>query len=141
MRWDAAAREQLRRHEGVRAKPYPDTSDPPKLTVGIGRCLTTKPLKPCEIEFLFEQDFQDAEDDARALVGDSVFDALSDARKAVMVNMAFNLGLTGLRKFVRFLAAVKEARYRDAAKEMLGSLWAQQVKDRAFELAKQMETG
>lgn len=139
MRWDAAAREQLRRHEGVRAEPYVDTQG--KLTIGVGRCLSTKPLKLCEIEFLFEQDFQDAEEDAQALIGDSVFDRLSDARKAVLVNMAFNLGLTGLRKFVRFLQAVKDARYKDAAKEMLGSLWAQQVRDRAFELAKQMELG
>lgn len=139
MRWDAAARAQLRRHEGVRPEPYLDTRG--KLTIGVGRCLSTKPLKPCEIEYLFEQDFQDAEEDARALVGESLFDALSDTRKAVMVNMAFNLGLTGLRKFTRFLLAVKEARYQDAAKEMLGSLWAQQVRDRAFELAKQMELG
>ena len=39
------------------------------------------------------------------------------------------------------LAAVEEGDYKKAAKEMLDSKWAFQVKGRAVELAKIMETG
>jgi lysozyme len=39
------------------------------------------------------------------------------------------------------LAAVKSGQYAEAADEMLASKWAQQVRQRAIELARQMEVG
>ena len=54
--------------------------------------------------------------------------------------MAFNLGVEGLLKFQNTLAFVEHGQYKEASKEMLNSLWAEQVGDRAKELAQMMET-
>ena len=139
MTWHEIVTEQLIRHEEKRSKPYPDSKG--LITIGIGRCLDKKPLKDAEIMFLFEYDLADAEDDARALLGDPCFEALSDVRKAVVVNMAFNLGLPKLRKFVKFIAAVKAGQWSNAAKEMRDSDWSKDVKGRADELIALMERG
>jgi lysozyme len=66
---------------------------------------------------------------------------LSPVRQSVLVNMAFNMGLQNLLKFSRMLAALRAGNYAEAADEMLDSRWAQQVRQRAIELARQMEVG
>ena len=66
---------------------------------------------------------------------------LAPARLAVLVNMAFNLGITGLAAFSRTLAHVAAGQYAEASTEMLASLWAKQVGNRAKELSRQMRTG
>lgn len=131
------AEEQLRRDEGVRAKPYKDTVG--KLTIGVGRNLDDVGLSSEEIEFLLANDMDRAATDARRLV--PKFDALSETRKAVLLNMVFNLGAARLAGFRKFLQAVDEFRFDDAAREMLNSTWAQQVSSRAVRLARQMSEG
>jgi len=139
MTWKDTVREQLKRHEGVKRFSYVDTVG--KTTVGCGRNLADKGLSPAEIDFLLTNDITDAEDDARRLLSDSLFDALADNRKTVMVNMAFNLGYARLSRFTAMIGALKAGRYQDAAREMRNSAWATQVKARAEELAKLMEKG
>ncbi len=131
------AQEQIRRDEGVRRHPYRDTAG--KLTIGVGRNLDDVPLADEEIEFLLANDIDRAATDARRLV--PVFDTLSETRKAVLLNMVFNLGASRLAGFKKFLAAVNDFRYADAAREMLDSTWAQQVSERAVRLSNQMREG
>lgn len=137
--WRALVVEQLTRMEGVKRFAYTDTVG--KVSVGIGRNLTDHGLSDDEIDLLLTNDLAHAEDDARALLSNTVFDGLSETRKAVIVNMVFNLGLPRLRKFVVFLAAVKDGRHQDAAAAMLQSVWATQVKGRATELSGLMASG
>ena len=66
---------------------------------------------------------------------------LAPIRRAVLENMAFNEGLAHLMDFHKMLTALAMGDYKTAAAEMLDSLWARQVGDRAKRLAKQMETG
>ena len=66
---------------------------------------------------------------------------INDARQAVLINMAFNIGLSGLFKFKKTISAIKGGFYEKAAKEMLDSKWANQVGNRATELSEQMRTG
>jgi lysozyme len=54
--------------------------------------------------------------------------------------MGFNLGVAGLLKFAKTLAAIKTGSYHEAAIHMLDSKWARQVGVRAQRLATQMET-
>lgn len=68
------------------------------------------------------------------------------ARAEVLLNMAFNLGVPGLLKFRNTLAMLdvaiaRKGSYAAVAKGMSNSLWARQVKARARQLARQMETG
>lgn len=123
--------------EGTRQFPYTDQFG--NITIGIGRNLTANGLKDGEISFLFSNDVRDADKDARALVPN--FDELDDVRKAVLCNMAFNLGQEGLSEFKHMLAAIQAGDWTAAASEMLTSKWAQQVKKRAQRLSAQMKTG
>lgn len=66
---------------------------------------------------------------------------LSAPRQAVLLNMAFNIGVRGLLRFVRMLEAVQREDWERARAEMLNSRWARQVGRRAPELAAQMLTG
>ena len=129
------ARAQLKIDEGVKQYPYTDSVG--KLTIGCGRNLVDVGLRPREIDFLLDNDIDEAVACARHLV--PTFDALSEARKAVLVNMAFNLGYARLSGFLRMLQAVRDGRFADAAHEMRDSDWAVQVGPRAERLAKIME--
>lgn len=48
--------------------------------------------------------------------------------------MMFNLGYTRLSQFKKLFQALKNGLYEDAAREMMDSLWAKQVGNRAVTL-------
>ena len=64
-----------------------------------------------------------------------------EARRGVLVNMAFQMGVDGLLGFKNTLAMIQSGRYSDAAKGMLSSLWAKQTPARAKRMSEQMRTG
>ncbi len=127
----------LCRHEGVRLHPYRCTSG--KLTIGVGRNLDDKGLSRKEALYLLDNDLRRVELECAQTF--DWFDRLDDVRKRVLIEMAFNLGITGLTKFRKMLAAVKAGNFEQARLEMLNSLWAKQVGRRADTLAHIMETG
>ncbi len=127
--------DQLKRHEGFRRKPYLDTVG--KLTVGFGRNLEDVGINMVEAEYLLKKDVRQVRQ--RLMDQLPIFLELSPIRQAVLENMAFNLGLDGLMRFKRMLAAINYGDYTLAAKEMLDSKWAKQVGSRAVELADQMK--
>jgi lysozyme len=131
-------RAQLVRHEAMKLTPYVDTAG--KLTIGIGRNLSDVGISEDEAFFLASNDID------RAIRGLSAryptwFPALDSVRQAVLVNMAFNLGLSGLAGFRLTLDAAARGDYATAADGMLDSKWAKQVGSRAVELSAQMRTG
>jgi lysozyme len=130
-------RAQLRVDEGVKPKPYRDTVG--KLTIGVGRNLDDVGLSSDEISFLLENDITTAEGVAKELFPS--FDQLSDARKAVLINMSFNLGRERLRLFRKLRKAVESQDFDSAYVEMISSQWADQVGVRATRLAKAMKDG
>lgn len=130
-------RAQLRVDEGVKAKPYRDTMG--KLTIGCGRNLDDVGLFQDEIDLLLENDITRAEESARSLF--PTFDELTDNRRAVLVNLAFNIGQTRLAQFKKLRKAVVANDFETAHVEMLCSLWADQVGQRAVRLAKLMREG
>lgn len=70
---------------------------------------------------------------------------LDEVRQRVILNMAFNLGVTNLLAFKNTLAFVRQDDYAGAARGMLSSKWAEQVGkkegQRAYRLAQMMELG
>jgi len=62
-------------------------------------------------------------------------------RQAVLVNMAFQMGIQGVQKFKKTLSLVEMGDYDGAADGMLKSLWAKQTPNRAAEMAQQMRSG
>lgn len=129
--------EQLKKHEGLRLKPYTDTVG--KLTLGIGRNLEDKGITEQEALFMLNNDVDYFYGQLNKKL--TWFKNLDDARQNVLVNMAFNLGVAGLLTFKNMLDAVRMGLFLVAAEEMLDSKWAKQVGYRAEELAEQMRTG
>lgn len=66
---------------------------------------------------------------------------LDEPRKAVLVGMAFQMGLDGLLGFRNTLKMIERRQYKEAGDGMLNSLWAKQTPERAKRMAKQMELG
>ncbi len=110
-----------------------------KWTIGYGRNLSDNGISKEEALSFLSSDIADAIADARSLF--SCYDALSEARKMVVVSLAFNLGRERLGKFVRFIDAVHRNDWQEAAEELLDSKAARsQAKVRYQELAQMMRT-
>jgi lysozyme len=127
---------QLKKHEGLKLKPYRDKVD--KLTIGYGRNLDDKGISDEEAEIFLMNDIKECE---KQLEGISWYENLGHSRQIVIINMCYNLGIKGLKGFKNMIKAVKENDFYKAAYEMLDSKWAEQVGERAKELAEQMRTG
>jgi lysozyme len=140
-------RAQLKKHEGVRQFVYDDVSGMPideacfvrgKPTIGVGRNLADRGLDETEIDFLLDNDINDCIAEAQKF---RWFEALNPVRQAAVVELVFNLGLTRLSGFKKFLNFMNEHRYTHAAGELKNSLWYRQVKGRGDTLANQIITG
>jgi lysozyme len=131
---------QLKRDEGEVLHAYQDHLG--FWTIGIGILIDKRKgggLRPEESEFIFRNRLKllDAELSKRI----PWIARLDPARKGVLINMAFQMGVAGLLGFKNTLSMVESGRYRDAAKGMLESKWATQTPARANRLSRQMETG
>lgn len=108
-------------------------------TIGIGRALDTQGITSAEADYLLMGDVFRVQITAeRAFLW---YAALKDERKAVILSMLFQLGLTGLQGFHEFLLAVEHQNWARAAAEMRDSLWHKETPARCERLAVQMETG
>jgi lysozyme len=130
-------RQQLIQHEGLRLFPYVDTVG--KLTIGCGRNLTDRGISHVEAIELLDHDIEMAIADLLAFF--PWVARLDAVRKAVLVDMCFNLGITRLREFANTMGAVERGDYAAAADGMRKSKWAKQVGNRAVRLRKMMVTG
>ena len=144
--------------EGLRLQVYKDTLGID--TIGIGRNLEDRGISKealdwmdyPSIDHVYEWGITEA--DAVYLATNAVqiveeelvrahpcVDRLDAVRQLVLVDMAFNMGVPRLGKFKKMWAAIHENNFEEAAKEMLDSRWANQVKSRATKLAHAMHTG
>lgn len=130
-------RDQLIRDEGCRLRVYDDTRGIP--TIGVGRNLRDKGISQSEADLLLDHDL--SESAAAVSLNLPWTDHLDEPRRAVFINMTFNLGMAGLLKFTRTLALAERGEYDEAAQEMLRSKWARQVGLRATRLSEQLRTG
>ena len=150
--------EELIKHEGLRLQVYKDTLGID--TIGIGRNLEDRGISKQELNdldiptiehiyeygiteadavYLAENDVQIVEDEL--LRAHPCVDRLDAVRQLVLIDMAFNMGVPRLCKFKNMWAAVHNEDFATAAKEMLDSRWANQVKSRATKLANAMHNG
>lgn len=132
-------KDQLIEHEGLRLYPYKCTAG--RTTIGVGRNLDDRGISRAEAMMMLDRDISECASDCVLILGQAVWDKLSDARQRVIVDMRFNLGPRGLRTFKRTLDAITDGRYDDAASNMMASKWARQVGNRAVRLAKMMRDG
>lgn len=130
-------KEQIKLEEGYRKFPYLDTVG--KSTVGYGRNLSDVGINEEEASVLLDNDV------SRVIIGLqdklSYFDSLDSVRQDVLIDMAFNMGISGLLKFHQTLLLISIHDFDGASVEMLKSIWAEQVKGRAKRLSEMMRTG
>lgn len=131
---------QLRLHEGVRDHAYQDSLG--YWTIGVGRLIDKRKgggLSDEEIDYLLINDVKNKVRDLDKHL--PWWRDLDPIRQRVMIDMAFNLGIAGLKGFKNTLKNIQTGNYKAAKTGMLKSLWAKQVKGRAVRLANMMETG
>ncbi|MDR0664275.1 MAG: glycoside hydrolase family protein [Helicobacteraceae bacterium] len=139
------AKEQIKKHEGLRLKAYKDSLG--FWTIGYGHLCDGGKVMPVkavidktEANELFETDFAVAFSDVSALFA-SVWQGLSDNRKIALIDMSFNLGIGKLAEFKQTLAAIKRGDFEAAANAALASKWAKQVGKRAITITEQIRKG
>ena len=128
--------ELIKKHEGLKLKPYKCSAG--KLTIGYGRNLEDNGISQVEAEELLQNDVQRCYIECMKV---SFWYKLNEARQVVLLDMCYNLGISRLKGFKKMLAALEGVDYEKAAKEMLDSKWAFDVKTRAKELAQIMKKG
>lgn len=117
-------------HEALRLEPYPDKGG---MAIGYGHNLVTNgdtfadgtpipdTLTREQAERLLREDIAEAERNARTLVGDEHWEALSEVRQGVMIELAYQHGYENTREFEQFLDAVEKEDWQRGAGELLDS--------------------
>jgi lysozyme len=131
---------QLLREEGAESCAYQDSLG--YWTIGVGRLIDSRKgggLSNEEIDYLLDNDIKAKT--REVLLALPWMEKLNDARQAVLIGMAFQMGMKGLLQFKRALGSIEDGHYNKAAAEMMDSAWARQTFGRAARMAQQMETG
>jgi lysozyme len=129
--------DQLKRDEGLRLTPYKDSVG--KVTIGYGRNLDDVGISQYEAEILLQHDLIHASQVLRDNLPWT--EGLDEVRRAVLVNMSFNMGIHGLMGFKNTLGLIQAGEFDQASEAMLQSKWAEQVGPRAHRLSLQLKTG
>lgn len=139
-------------HEGLSLTPYRCTAG--KLTIGVGRNLEDNPLTFEEKRALGDYMHGITENAAKMLLRNDItrcyeclkrsikgFEELSADRQYALLDMCFQLGFKGLKKFRKMLWAIEKKDFTAAAEECLSSSYAQETPKRAKKIAKTLKTG
>lgn len=126
----------LVRDEGFKLFPYKDTVG--KSTIGVGRNLDDVGITATEAMYLLRNDIAKC---VKQLENHEFYKKCNETRKNVLINMCFNLGITGLMNFKLMIKAILDEDWERASEQMLDSKWAKQVGQRAIRLADKMRLG
>lgn len=133
-------KEQLKIDEGIKYEIYEDHLG--YATFGIGHLITDTDEEygwPIGTEVSEDRVNEVFETDVQKFINETqkVFPDLTDKPdniQIVLINMCFNLGAPRLSKFKKFIAAINDEQWIEAAVEMMDSRWAKQVGSRAERL-------
>ena len=133
--------ERLMEHEGFIPKIYKDTRG--LATIGYGHLVTKQDPFIEDVEYpeeelydLFLKDLQKAKNGAEEIVGH--IKELHSTAKEIIIEMVYQLGVTGVRRFLKTLLHLENRDYKNASLEMLDSAWRKQTPKRCEKLSKMM---
>ena len=132
-------------HEGIRLDRYRCPTG--HWSTGVGHNLEAHPIPGLKFPLTIEKALEILDEDIARATEELHRELpwskdLDEVRHAVLVDMAFNMGIFGLKLFKNTLAHVKAGEYHAAALDMLASKWAKQVqKSRVDRLVGMMTTG
>ncbi|MHA1961068.1 MAG: glycoside hydrolase family protein [Candidatus Thorarchaeota archaeon] len=128
--------ESIKEHEGFRKRAYKDSLG--IWTIGYGTNLQSGEISEETAEMWLLRDLDrvvDALDDVKG------FKQANEVRRAVLVEMGYQLGITGCLRFKKMWTAIRAEDWWAAASEMLDSRWAKQTSARAIALSNRMRHG
>jgi lysozyme len=141
----------LTRHEGKKSKVYKCSAGYD--TIGVGHNIDSKGL-PEEIKDFLDKNGYITEDMIQELLADDIEDAINDAwrlypdlesftesRRNALIDFLFNVGYKTASTFKRTNNHINKGNWEQAAKCLLDSKYAKQVKGRANEIAKMLKEG
>ena len=139
----------LQYEEGFREKPYLCSEGYPTVGTGIrigpkGAALSNYQFTvPREVDAVWLQ--YKLNECMRGMLSNAriskAINILDEARTAVLVSMAYQIGVAGLAQFKNTLYLIESKRFEDAAVAMLQAKWAKQTPNRAKRHAEQMRSG
>ena len=130
----------IEQDEGFRPTIYIDSQG--YQTIGIGFCLDRMPM-PREVAdfwcaFILNKRHKQI---SSATHYGTIFRNLNKPRQCAILNMSYQLGISGLYQFKRMWGSLAAGDYKKASLECLDSVWATQTKNRARRIAEVIRTG
>jgi len=125
--YDMKGIRQIRLDEGKRFKLYKCTAD--KWTIGIGRNLSDRGINQDEMELMFSNDIAECLDDLPKIF--PKLDTFTEDRQGAFLNMRFQLGPGGIRKFKKMVAAANAENWKEVVIQAKDSKWYKQTPERA----------
>lgn len=132
-----ALEQELSVDEGRRKMPYKDQFG--NITIGVGRNLSANGVSDATIDLMLKEDIQTAMIGARKVFKN--LDSFSQNRQTVIISMVFNMGLSRFEQFHNFIACATSQNWPGASAELVNSLWAKQVPNRAKKYEQMLEQG
>ena len=130
-------RQQLVTHEGVELKPYRCTSD--KLTIGVGRNIEDRGISHATAMQMLDEDIDICINELQQTL--SYWNDLPSRVKEGLINLCFNMGISRLMAFKKSFAYLRSGDFSKAADELLLSRYANQVGQRAVDVANMIRDG
>lgn len=125
--------DKLEFEEGFESRMYKCPAD--KWTIGFGFNLETTPI-PKEVARLW---LSHLIENIRFQLGNyDWYRGLDEDRQVVIIDMAYQIGISGLFKFRKMIRAIEEKDYNKAADELMDSRYARQTPSRAVRNYKAM---
>ena len=123
--------DRIKHHEGFRAKVYQCTEGYD--TIGYGFAIKDLELDEDISEMILMQKL----DNLMTRIGKTFvwWRSADSTVKDVVVEMCYQLGVSGFSKFKKTIDHLENKRYGKASAEMLDSKWARQTPNRALELS------
>lgn len=131
------SRNLVMKHEGF--KPHVYKCSKGFLTVGYGFNLENGWLPKSVADLWLNIKLENIESELSRRI--DFWSKLNEARQAVLIDMAYNIGVEGIFKFKKMLCYLDLNDYEMASKEMVNSDWFREVPNRVSELQKIMLTG
>ena len=127
--------ESIKQHEGYVGVVYKDSLGID--TIGYGFAIKDLELDRDICDIILKRKLKALED--RVNLKFSWYKYMPQEIKDVVMEMCYQLGVTGVSKFKKTIAYLQDKRWEEASVEMLDSLWAKQTPNRAKELSNRVK--
>ena len=125
----------IKEHEGYVGIVYKDSLGID--TIGYGFAIKDLELDEDICEIILERKLKALEDRINSKFG--WFPYMPTEIQNVVIEMCYQLGVTGFSKFAKTITYLKDKNFEKASEEMLDSLWARQTPNRAKELSRRVK--